>query len=147
MKYRKSNFWILAAFLMACLLVHIYNKEDAKPTEAPKAYTTSISLPTPHDSVIAYDWENDRDITQSMADTLIYTGGKWYTKANAPKTGMAMHYYNDSEINWIRPAGADGDLRDNDGKERLWRYHQQQAKQKHLTEEDVRDIVQEELDY
>ena len=97
------------------------------------------------DSVIGFDWEKNRSITVSMQDSLFISGSKWYNKSN--HTLKPYHISGYKSLKWIYPAGKEyGYNRDVD-KVRIWHNNQLNENANNLTEEDVREIINQELNY
>jgi len=96
--------------------------------------------------IIAYDWENNRDITQPMADTMIFTSGHWYNKSHPPIKDN-FNWTQSFKPKWIRPADKYRKLKKSKELELLWQEQQLINNQEQLTEEDIRQIVREENDY
>lgn len=110
--------------------------------EDPKEYEPPV-IQINRDSVVAYDWEKEREITQEMADTMIFSGGHWYSIKEFKKVRKS-HHPSSKEPKWIRPSGKDRILRNSPAAERQWRLNQE--KQEPLTEDDVRDIIRTEYE-
>ena len=36
------------------------------------------------EDIVGHNWDENRYITKSMADTMIFTGGKWYNRSEVP---------------------------------------------------------------
>ena len=123
----KSSFFLcLLTFMVTWFIFH----EDKPEIETPKEITI-------HSDVGAYDWENGKEYTKAQTDSMIFSGGHWYTKKEF-KT--STHYQ--KEPKWIRPAGKERSIRKNQAAEREWRSRQEES----LTEDDVRDIIRTEYE-
>jgi hypothetical protein len=68
----------LAVLGLALFALVLYAMRDIPP-EPDKEPTYFRS------DIVAYDWEEDRNITKSMADTMVFTGGKWHNRSQLPK--------------------------------------------------------------
>ena len=109
--------------------------------EGPTDYNpTPNSLRT--DTVVSFDWENNREITKAMADSMTLTGGHWYSNKELKK--LKKTHKSKREPKWIRPAGKDRVIRESKAAERQWRLNQE--KEQPLTEDDVRDIIRTEYE-
>lgn len=85
---------ILIGLLSFCILYIIWNtepepKENATSNriedadEIPKINPYSNHIPL--SNIVAHDWENHRDITKQMLDTMTLSEGHWYGNSQLPK--------------------------------------------------------------
>ncbi len=117
MKVLQQNKGLLLILLVPFLL---YEMRDIPPQPDPPKQK-------PNTDIVAFDWENNREITKEMADTMVFTGGHWYGQSNLPQikshTQITTHT---KEIKWLAPAGLDYYyIKGDKALERLWRKQQE----------------------
>ena len=97
---------------------------------------------------VAFDWANNRSITRSMADTMALVDKKWMGKTELIQLTKQRRQYLHDNPSWIKPGGRQHGISKKDATYQLWKEQQrmQKEQQDNLTEEDVRQIVQSELD-
>ena len=93
-----------------------------------------------------YNWETDSYITDSMKDSMYFSGGKWWSINNPCTTHMPPEEEpkgkGSGEPKWIKPPGKRFSYNNDRDKEQIWR-DQQNYKCNHyqVTEDDIRQII------
>lgn len=140
----------MRTLLIITLLLYIAFKltEGVQVAKDAQPYVEQIRA-NKHEPFIAYDYPNERGITQRMADTMQRINGKWYGNHQIPKSVANIgkrHYQCDQEPEWIVPAGRDAiKIKSQEGIY-MWQKQQEKQKQQNLNEQDVREIVKQEMD-
>lgn len=131
----KTGYWVI----IGLVVIGLYIMRDTPP--GPSNPNVKYNPDN-----IAFDWENNRVITKQMADTMIYSGGKWLGPSQIPKPPKERPKKK-KPVTWLRPYGkySSSSSRDNGPAERAW-LEQQARDNETLTEDDIRDIIREEVE-
>ena len=106
---------------------------------------TQTRVQDPNNKVIAFDWANDREITQRMADTMVRIGSDWYTDTEFREMSRTTRKPKTKKTKWIKPAGRKSSYNKDPDKVQIWEEQQrlEQQQEQAITEDDVRDIINE----